>query len=133
MSTAQIMVIDDEKIVLDMLRVHLMREGYAVETFLEAAPALARLREQPFDVVVTDLKMKGLDGMEVLRTIKRDHAGTQVIMITAFAQLNTVMEAFRGEVFEFFPKPFKITDLVAAIRRALGGEPGGQNRSADED
>lgn len=119
MSAPKIMVIDDEKIVVDMTRMHLKKEGFEVETFLSAAPALERLKEEKFDVVVTDLKMKGIDGMEVLRTIKQLYPDIHVIMITAFAHLNTSIEAFRGQVFDFFPKPFKIKDFIASIRRAL--------------
>ena len=120
MGTPRIMVIDDEKIVVNMTKMHLVKEGFEVETFLSAAPALERLKEEKFDVVVTDLKMKGIDGMEVLRTIKRLYPDIQVIMITAFAHLNTSIEAFRGQVFDFFPKPFKIKDFIASINRALG-------------
>lgn len=130
MSTPRIMVIDDEKIVLDMTRMHLRKEGFEVETFLSAAPALERLAQERFDVVVTDLKMKGIDGMEVLRTIKQSHPGVQVIMITAFAHLNTAMEALRGEVHDFFPKPFKIKDLITSIHRALGRVSGQSPASA---
>lgn len=119
MSKPSIMVIDDEKIVGDMSKYHLEAEGFDVETFVSAAPALERAREKHFDVVVTDLKMKGIDGMEVLKTVKSISPQTQVIMITAFAHLNTAIEAIRGQVFDFFPKPFKIKDFVAAVRRAL--------------
>ena len=117
--TAKIMVIDDEKIVGDMARLSLEKEGYAVETFLNAEPALARLKAEEFDVVVTDLKMKGIDGMEVLRTVKSLYPKTQVIMITAFANLDSAIEAMRGEVYDFFPKPVRIKELKASIARAL--------------
>ncbi len=125
MGAPRIMVIDDEKIVGNMTKMHLVKEGFEVETFLSAAPALERLKQEKFDVVVTDLKMKGIDGMEVLRTIKNQYPDIQVIMITAFAHLNTSIEAFRGQVFDFFPKPFKIKDFIASINRALGrtGQP----------
>lgn len=122
MAAPKIMVIDDEKIVVSMTKLHLQKEGFEVETFLNAAPALQRLKEEKFDVVVTDLKMKGIDGMEVLRTIKRLYPETQVIMITAFAHLNTSIEAFQGQVFDFFPKPFKISAFIASVNRALGRE-----------
>lgn len=118
----RIMVIDDEKIVGDMAKMSLEQEGYVVETFLNAEPALARLKEQKFDVVVTDYKMKGIDGMEVLRTVKGLYPETKVIMITAFANLDTAIEALRGDVHDFFPKPVKIKELKASIRRALGGQ-----------
>lgn len=121
MNTYRIMVIDDEKIVGDMAKMSLEKDGYAVETFLSAEPALARLKEQSFDIVVTDLKMKGIDGMEVLRTVKNLYPQTRVIMITAFANLDAAIEALRAEVHDFFPKPVKIKELKASIQRALGG------------
>ncbi|MHB0867363.1 MAG: response regulator [Thermoleophilia bacterium] len=121
----RIMVIDDEKIVGDMAKISLEDEGYEVETFLNAEPALKRLGEDTFDIVVTDLKMKGIDGLQVLRTVKQNHPGTKVIMITAFADLDVAIEAIKGDVFDFFPKPVRIKDLKEAISKALaeGVEP----------
>src|SRR5512144_119885 len=115
----KIMVIDDEKIVGDMAKMSLEQDGYEVETFLNAEPALEKLKEKQFDVVVTDLKMKGIDGMEVLRTVKKLYPETKVIMITAFANLDAAIEALRGDVHDFFPKPVKIKELKESIRRAL--------------
>ena len=120
MSSGRVMVIDDEKIVGDMARLSLEKDGYEVETFLNAEPALKRLETKKFDVVVTDLKMKGIDGMEVLNTVRSLYPGTQVIMITAFANLDSAIEAMRGDVFDFFPKPVKIKELKASIERAVG-------------
>ncbi len=119
MATSRIMVIDDEKIVGDMAKLSLEQDGYSVETFLNAEPALKRLQEEQFDVVVTDYKMKGIDGMEVLRTVKDRYPKTQVIMITAFANLDAAIEALRRDVHDFFPKPVKIKELKASIKRAL--------------
>ena len=115
----RIMIIDDERIVGDMAKMSLEQEGYVVETFLNAEPALARLEKEKFDVVVTDLKMKGIDGMEVLRTVKRLYPETRVIMITAFANLDAAIEALRGDVHDFFPKPVKLKELKTSIKRAL--------------
>lgn len=119
MQTRRIMVIDDEKIVGEMAKLSLEQEGYAVEAFVNAEPALARLREERFDVVVTDYKMKGIDGMEVLRTVKKVQPAAKVIMITAFANLDIAIEALRGDVHDFFPKPVKLKELKASIARAL--------------
>ncbi len=119
MERTRIMVIDDEKIVGEMAKISLEAEGYEVEAFLDAAPALERLRQQRFEVVVTDYKMKGIDGMEVLRTVRSLYPETQVIMITAFANLDAAIEALRRDVHDFFPKPVKIAELKASIRRAL--------------
>jgi len=119
MSNHRIMIIDDEKIVGDMAKLSLEQEGYSVETFLNAEPALKRLQAEKFDIVVTDYKMKGIDGMEVLKTVKDLYPETQVIMITAFANLDAAIEALRRDVHDFFPKPVKIKELKASIKRAL--------------
>jgi DNA-binding NtrC family response regulator len=117
----RIMIIDDEKIVCEMSKISLEEEGYEVETFLSAAPALERLDKQQFDVVVTDLKMKGIDGIQVLKTVKDNHPETKVIMITAFANLDVAIEAIKNDVFDFFPKPVKIKELKESIKKALHG------------
>ncbi len=123
MNGQRIMVIDDESIVCSMTKAVLEQEGYYVECFVNAAPALDRLKKEKFDLVITDLKMKGIDGMEVLKTIKTESPGTKVIMITAFASLDAAIEALRGKVDDFFPKPIKFSDLKACIRRLLALEP----------
>ena len=114
------MVIDDENIVGKMIKAVLEKEGYIVETFVSAEPALARLQEEKFDLIITDLKMKNIDGMDVLRTVKSRSPAIKVIMITAFASLDTAIEAMRGKVDDFFPKPVKIKELKKCIRRLLG-------------
>jgi DNA-binding NtrC family response regulator len=114
-----IMIIDDEKIVGDMAKLSLEQDGYEVETFLNGESALDRLKEKQFNVVVTDLKMKGIDGLEVLRTVKRLYPDTKVIMITAFANLDVAIEALRDDVHDFFPKPVKIKELKQSILKAL--------------
>jgi DNA-binding NtrC family response regulator len=122
MPRERIMVIDDEKIVGDMAKLSLGQDGYVVETFLNAEPALARLKEEKFDLIITDYKMKGIDGMEVLRTVKKLYPDVKVIMITAFANLDAAIEALRGDVHDFFPKPVKIKELKASIEKALKKE-----------
>ncbi len=119
MNGHRIMVIDDENIVGKMLRAVLEREGYQIELFLSASPALARLKEERFDVVITDLKMKGIDGLEILQTVKKESPETKVIMITAFASLDAAVDALRGKVDDFFAKPVRIKDIKACIERLV--------------
>jgi DNA-binding NtrC family response regulator len=119
MKQNRIMVIDDEKIVVDMAKMALEQDGYIVETFMSAEPALERLKEERFDVVITDYKMKGIDGMEMLKIVKRLYPETIVIMVTAFANLDAAIEAFRSDVHDFFPKPVKLKELKASIKNAL--------------
>lgn len=116
---ARIMIIDNEKIVGDMAKRMLEQDGHYVETFVSPTPALERIRELEFDIVVTALKMKGKDGFEVLRCVKTICPGVEVIMITAFASLDVATEAIRGGVHDFFPKPYRMKDLRASIRRVL--------------
>ncbi|MCL6092760.1 MAG: response regulator [Thermoleophilia bacterium] len=118
----RVMIIDDEKIAADMTRVSLEDEGYEVETFADGASALARLKETPFDVVITDLKMKGLDGFDVLNKIRETGSGAKVIMVTAFANLDIAIEAIKGDAFDFFTKPVKLKELKASVRKAVQGE-----------
>ncbi len=122
MKTYRIMAIDDENIVGKMIKTVFEQAGYIVETFLNAKPALERLKKEKFDVVITDLKMKDIDGMKVLETIKKEFPETKVIMITAFASLDTSIQAFRKKVDDFFPKPVKISELKACVERLIHGE-----------
>ena len=119
MPAFRVIVIDDEKIVGQMTKVALEADGYHVETFLNAEPAFARLREEKFDVVITDLKMKGTDGMDVLRTIKTAYPDIKVIMVTAFASLDSAVEAMKSKVDGFFAKPVKIRELKECILKLL--------------
>ncbi len=119
MNRHRIMVIDDESIVGKMIKATFEKDGYVVEAFLSATPAMARLKEARFDVVITDLKMKGLDGMEVLRTVKSESPETKVIMVTAFANMDSAISALRGKVDDFFPKPLRIQDLKESILAML--------------
>lgn len=119
MDSYRIMVIDNEKIVGNMVKLSLEQEGYMVETFLNAGPALDRLKEQKFEVVVTDLVMTGIDGVEVVRTVNKLYPETRVILITAFANIDTVISTSKAEIHDFFLKPVKIRELKESIHRAL--------------
>jgi DNA-binding NtrC family response regulator len=119
MSGHNIMVIDDENIVGKMIKATFEKDGYVVENFLHAKPAFERLEEKKFDLVITDLKMKDIDGMEVLKTIKKKSPNTKVIMITAFASMDASIEAFRKSADDFFPKPIKISELKDCVKRLL--------------
>jgi DNA-binding NtrC family response regulator len=119
MDELRIMVIDDENIVGKMIKSSFEQDGYIVEPFIEPAAALARMKEIQFHLIITDLKMKDMDGMEVLNKIKQEQPQIKVIMITAFASMDTAVEAFRKSADDFFAKPIKIADLKATVRRLL--------------
>jgi DNA-binding NtrC family response regulator len=116
----RIMIIDDEPIVCKRLQSAFQKAGYAVEAFTDSHTALARLTESKFDVIVTDLKMEGADGIQVLMGAKQHHPQTQVIVITGFATMETAKESFHQGAFDFVAKPFKLSDILDCVRRIEG-------------
>ena len=114
----RIMVIDDENIVGKRLKPALEKTGDIVETFEEGEKALARFDEEPFDIVVTDIRMEKIDGLEILQHILAKAPRTKVIMITGYATVEIAREALVKGAFEFIAKPFKPADLRTVIERA---------------
>lgn len=113
-----ILILDDEPIVSKRLKPSLERKGYEVETFTTSRDALARIQEKRFDIVITDLKMEGIDGMEFLTEVKKLYPDTEVIVITGFATMDTAKESFRKGVFDFLAKPFKLGEITEVIKKA---------------
>ena len=114
----RILLLDDEPIVSKRLKPALERKGYCVETFVNSLDALTRFKQFPFEIVVTDLKMEGIDGMEFLTQVKKMRPETEVIVITGFATMETAKESFRQGVLDFLAKPFKICEMHDAIAKA---------------
>jgi DNA-binding NtrC family response regulator len=117
-SKTSILILDDEPIVSKRLQPALEKKGYEVESFYESAQAMVRIRERSFDIVVTDLKMEGIDGMQFLAEVKKLSPSTEVIVITGFATMDTAKESMRKGVFDFLAKPFKLGEIQEVIRKA---------------
>lgn len=115
----RLLVIDDEAIVGKRLLQVFGKMGFIVETFDSPVPAMEAAAARPFDIVVTDLKMGGMDGMEVLARVRQLNPSTRVIIITGYAQPETEEEAFKLGVFDFIPKPFRLEQLKESILKAL--------------
>ncbi|HIJ78624.1 MAG: response regulator [Desulfobulbaceae bacterium] len=113
-----ILILDDEPIVSKRLKPSLEKKGYEVETFTVSIDAMKRVREKNFDIVITDLKMEGVDGMQFLTEVKSRSPETEVIVITGFATMETAKESFRKGVFDFLAKPFKLGEIADVISRA---------------
>ena len=113
-----VLVIDDEPIVCERLRPVLEKKGYEVETLTQSDQAVERLGEKNFHVVVTDLKMKGPSGLDILRLIKERTPGTQVILITGYGTFEKFREAEAIGVFDFIAKPFRMKDLATLVDKA---------------
>jgi DNA-binding NtrC family response regulator len=114
----EVLVLDDEAIVCERLKEHLESKGFEVETFTESQRAVDRLMEKTFDVVVTDLKMEGPSGLDVLRLVQDQGRGTQVIMITGYASVEAARAADYTGVYEFILKPFQLEEMAKLVKKA---------------
>jgi DNA-binding NtrC family response regulator len=114
----KIMVLDDEPIVCKRLQPALEKLGFEVDTFTQSLEALHEIQETTYDIIITDLKMKGIDGMRFLQEAKKQHPATEVIVITGFATLDTAKESFQKGVFDFIAKPFKLSEIQEVVTKA---------------
>ncbi len=125
----EILILDDEPLVGLRLKPVLERDHH-VEIFVEPKAALARMQEKKFDIVVTDIRMEELDGLQVLENVRATSPETKVIMITGYATLDTAREAVAKGAFGFIAKPFKIgtiRDAIIKAARALENERADSN------
>ena len=124
----RLLILDDEPIVVKRLKPAFQKAGYDVDVFTDSAAALAAFEEKPAHIVITDLKMEGLDGIAFLDRIKAVSPDTGVIVITGFATLETAKESFHKGAFDFVAKPFKLADIldvVARLETFLGSDHAG--------
>ncbi|HXF46908.1 MAG TPA: nitrogen regulation protein NR(I) [Burkholderiaceae bacterium] len=112
-------IVDDDRSIRWVLEKALARENIAYKSFGVAADVLAALERESPQVLVSDIRMPGTDGLELLRAVKRRHPALPVIVMTAFSDLESAVAAFQGGAFEYLPKPFDVDRAVELIRRAL--------------
>lgn len=112
-------LIDDEPVIHDVLGQLLSAEGYQVEISSSGEEALTKFREQEFDLVLLDLLMPGMDGLEVLKEIKKIDPEVPIIIITAYASVESALSAMKMGAFDYIQKPFKNEELLLTISRAL--------------
>jgi two-component system response regulator HydG len=118
-SQARILVIDDDESMRDSCRQALARKAGRVEVAGDGLTGLGILEKEAFDLVILDLKMPGLSGMEVLNRIKQEYPEVVVVVITGYATVESAVEAMRHGAYDFLPKPFTPESLRAIIERAL--------------
>jgi DNA-binding NtrC family response regulator len=114
-----ILVVDDDEITCSLLEEVLSKEGYEVEKALNGSEAIAKGSEKNYAVVLTDIKMAGVDGMEVLHSYRKRSPETIVIMMTAFGSIETAIGAIKEGAYDYVSKPFKLDEIKLTIRRAL--------------
>lgn len=116
---AKILVIDDEAIVHESCNRILTGEGYVVEKAFTGQEGFRKMEEESYDLVITDLKMPGISGMDALKKIKEDSPDIGIIMITGYSTAETAVEAMKLGAFDYLPKPFTPDELISVVSKAL--------------
>ncbi len=118
-TSTRILVVDDEEQMRDLLAKVLERNGYQVTVMSNGGSALAFLEEEPVDLVLTDVRMPGIDGMEALRSIKELRPETVVIIMTGFGSIDQAVQAVKDGAYDYINKPFKIDEMLLTIQKSL--------------
>ncbi|TAL24177.1 MAG: sigma-54-dependent Fis family transcriptional regulator [Nitrospirae bacterium] len=116
---AKILIVDDEQIALKNLEHIMQKEGYSVVGTQRGPNALKLIEEQWFDVVLTDLKMEKVDGMQILKKCKDLYPDTEVIMITGYASIQSAIQAIKKGAYDYIAKPFKLDEVRKVVREAI--------------
>ena len=116
---SQILVVDDEAPIRAMLKEHLQNEGYQVTLAADGAAALTALARGDFDLVLTDVRMPGMTGLELLAEIMQTRPGIGVLMLTACDEVNLAVNAMRNGALDYIPKPFRLGEITTSVKDAL--------------
>lgn len=115
----KILVVEDEKSMREILQIFFENEGFNVVTASDGLEALSIVEEDIFDVIITDIRMPELDGMELLKKIKEISPSTMVIVVTAFGTKESAIEAMKNGAYDYINKPFNMDELRIIVKRAL--------------
>ncbi|MCY4043797.1 MAG: nitrogen regulation protein NR(I) [Cellvibrionales bacterium] len=116
---ANIWIVDDDRSIRWVLEKALGQEGYEITSFSDGQSAIDELYEKQPDVIISDIRMPGLDGLELLKRIKDKHADIPVIITTAHSDLDSAVSSYQGGAFEYLPKPFDVDEVVEVLNRAM--------------
>jgi len=117
---AKILIADDDPTILSLLNKILISKGYDVQLAENGSVAEKALKSEQFDLLISDIKMDPVDGMQLLKRTRQMRPHVGVIMLTAYATVATAVEAMKEGAFDYIPKPFKIDELLETVKRALG-------------
>jgi DNA-binding NtrC family response regulator len=116
---ASILVVDDEKLFRDVLTAKLIEHGYVVDNAINGIEAINKIQRQQYDVILLDIKMPRVNGIEVLRHINENTLGSEVIMLTTFTDVRTAVETVKLGAYDYITKPYNLVELLQTIERAL--------------
>ncbi|MDP2794742.1 MAG: sigma-54 dependent transcriptional regulator [Sulfurisoma sp.] len=119
MTKGRLLIVDDEKVAIKNLEHVMKKEGYEVVATQSGGNALAHLEKQAFDVVLTDLRMEKIDGMQILRKCRESHPDTEVVLITGFATLESAVDAMKHGAFYYIAKPFRLDEVRKVVAEAM--------------
>ena len=119
MSKTRIMVVDDELIIRESLAGWLERDGYHVETAASGEQALEKLADAPYDIMLADIKMEGMSGLDLLNAVNARDLGTAVVMITAYGSISTAIDAMKSGAVEYLLKPFDPEEIGVLIEKII--------------
>jgi DNA-binding NtrC family response regulator len=114
-----LLIVDDEAVARQNLAHAFRKEGYQVATCADGVAALAELGRRPFDLLLTDLRMPGIDGMALLAEVRARWPETRVIMLTGYASLDNAVAAMKAGAFHYLAKPFRLDEVRELVARAL--------------
>ncbi len=129
----KVLIVDDEEVVCDLLREELSERGYLCTAVLSGNDALSKLAKEDFEVVLLDIRMPGMSGMDVLQEVWLNHSHTAVIMITAVNDVDTAVQAIQLGASDYIVKPFDLSRIDASIRAALESKPATDKSLAEMD
>jgi response regulator RpfG family c-di-GMP phosphodiesterase len=116
---ARILVVDDERVIREILAEFLTLEGFSVNTVEDGEKALTELRLNPYDLLITDLKMPRLSGLQLLERIEAERLGVLTVLMTGFGTVETAIEAMKKGAYDYLLKPFKVEEVIHVVERAL--------------
>jgi DNA-binding NtrC family response regulator len=121
---ARLLIVEDEDTLCHSLQRVLLREGYEVDRAASAEDAIDLLRIRPYDLIITDIILPGISGIELLTKYKRSNPGQKVMVITAYASLLTAVEAIKAGACDFLMKPLMHDEMRQAVQKALNRPAG---------
>jgi DNA-binding NtrC family response regulator len=121
----RILVMDDEQTIAEALKRVLLEQGYAVELAMTGKDALVKSGQQEFDLLIADLRLPDINGMDVIKNIKCEHPATKVVVITGYPSVPSAVEAMKLGVFDYLSKPFGVDELNKVLSAALNKEETG--------
>ena len=119
MEKAKILVVDDEESMCKFMEIMLKKEGYSVSSSSDAAVALEQIKDENYDLVIADLMMPEMSGIELLSKARSVRPDLDFIMMTAFASVDSAIEALKKGAFDYITKPFKVDEIKIAVSKSL--------------